>query len=127
MREVKEDGRVLRPWIVNGEVREVKEAGGKPHQLYCADIVLREGDPKGWRGYIASVQSADHISNGFTREEAEAHAHLIAAAPALLEALEFIRDGYDNQDVNHVDFRVKAYEVALDAIECALSASKVQR
>lgn len=41
-------------------------------------------------------------------------------APALdarmREALEFIRDGYANQDVNHVDFRVKAYEVALDAL-----------
>ena len=35
---------------------------------------------------------------------------------ALVKALEFIRDGYDNQDVNHVDFRVKAYQVALDAL-----------
>jgi hypothetical protein len=35
----------------------------------------------------------------------------------LVNALEFIRDGYDNQDVNHVDFRVKAYRVALDALK----------
>jgi hypothetical protein len=36
--------------------------------------------------------------------------------PKLRKALEFIRDGYDNQDINHVDFRVKAYQVALDAL-----------
>lgn len=38
---------------------------------------------------------------------------------ALVKALEFIRDGYDNQDVNHVDFRVKAYQAALDALASA--------
>lgn len=55
--------------------------------------------------------------------ECIANARLIAAAPDLLKALEFIRDGYDNQDVNHVDFRVKAYQVALDAIDSALLSS----
>lgn len=34
----------------------------------------------------------------------------------LRAALQFIADGYDNHDVNHVDFRVKAYQVALDAL-----------
>lgn len=34
----------------------------------------------------------------------------------LVKALEFIRDGYDNHDVNHVDFRVKAFQVATDAL-----------
>lgn len=34
----------------------------------------------------------------------------------LRAALQFVADGYDNQDVNHVDFRVKAYQVALDAL-----------
>lgn len=34
----------------------------------------------------------------------------------LRKALEFIRDGYDNQYVNHVDYRVKVYQVALDAL-----------
>lgn len=37
-------------------------------------------------------------------------------ADRMKEALEFIRDGYANQDVNHLDFRVKTYEVALDAL-----------
>ncbi len=36
---------------------------------------------------------------------------------ALVKALQFIADGYDNHDVNHIDFRVKAYQVALDALE----------
>ncbi|HDA7260228.1 TPA: hypothetical protein O5T62_002833, partial [Staphylococcus aureus] len=40
-----------------------------------------------WRGYVASVQSCDHI-DGITREEAEANARLIAAAPDLLKAAE---------------------------------------
>jgi hypothetical protein len=39
---------------------------------------------------------------------------------ALVKALEFIRDGYDNQDVNHVDFRVKAYQVACDVLNTLL-------
>lgn len=34
----------------------------------------------------------------------------------LRKALQFIADGYDNQDVNHVDYRVKVYQVALDAL-----------
>lgn len=35
----------------------------------------------------------------------------------LTKALQFIADGYDNQDVNHLDYRVKVYQVALDAIQ----------
>ncbi len=31
-------------------------------------------------------------------------------------ALQFIADGYDNHDVNHVDYRVRVYQVALDAL-----------
>ncbi|HDA7126277.1 TPA: hypothetical protein O5T86_001281 [Staphylococcus aureus] len=71
------------PWVVNGEVREVGADGGEKHRLYCADIVLGAE----WRGYVASVQSCDHI-DGITREEAEANARLIAAAPDLLKAAE---------------------------------------
>lgn len=32
------------------------------------------------------------------------------------DALEFVRDGYDNHDVSHVDYRVRVYQVALDAL-----------
>jgi hypothetical protein len=32
------------------------------------------------------------------------------------KALEFIRDGYDRNDINHVDFRVGAYKAALSAL-----------
>jgi hypothetical protein len=34
----------------------------------------------------------------------------------LMKALQFIADGYDNHDVNHVDYRVRVYQVALDAL-----------
>lgn len=59
-------------------------------------------------------------TSGETKEEAEELAELIAVAvnshADLVKALEFIRDGYDNQDVNHVDYRVKVYQVAADAL-----------
>lgn len=39
-----------------------------------------------------------------------------AAVEILRAALRFIADGYENQDVNHVDFRVKAFHVATEAL-----------
>lgn len=36
-------------------------------------------------------------------------------------ALQFIADGYDNQDVNHVDYRVRVYQVATEALETLVS------
>ncbi|QUS40544.1 hypothetical protein RPMA_18170 [Tardiphaga alba] len=47
---------------------------------------------------------------------------LLSGAPAappcgrMREALEFIRDGYERGDINHVDYRVGAYKAALDAL-----------
>ena len=85
-------------WIVrNGEIR----TDGPPYHC-VASITITNNDV----------------------EHADARARLIAAAPDLLKALEFIRDGYDNQDVNHVDFRVKAYQVALEAIDRARTSTR---
>lgn len=71
------------PWIATGNVRPVE---GVDEPLFCGEIAeLRK---TGWRGTIASIQSCDFI-NGITREEAEANARLIAAAPEMLAALEF--------------------------------------
>lgn len=50
---------------------------------------------------------------------AKAPSALSASAPnekRLRDALEFIRDGYDRSDINHVDFRVGAYQAAMDAL-----------
>lgn len=48
--------------------------------------------------------------------EAKANARLIAAAPTMLAALEWIATHYGNQDLNHVDFRVEAKHLADAAI-----------
>lgn len=32
-------------------------------------------------------------------------------------ALEFIADGYENHNINHVDYRVKVYQVATETLE----------
>jgi hypothetical protein len=49
-------------------------------------------------------------------EESEANAHLIASAPDLVAALEWIANNYANQEINHVDFRVEAKRLADAAI-----------
>ncbi len=92
--------------------------------LYCADIVFGEDDPNGWRGYIASVQSADHIGNGITREEAKSHAHLIAAAPdfeqgaiAFLEYEKAMAAGNDVAAMMH-------YATASERLRSALTAAQ---
>lgn len=54
------------------------------------------------------------------RDTQIANAHFIVKAcnshDRLVEALEFIRDGYERGDINHVDYRVGAYKAALDAL-----------
>jgi hypothetical protein len=74
------------PWIVKGYIRPVKCEDGTVAQLYCADVYPRMPIGK-FRGSICYVQSADKIG-GIDNSEAEANAHLIAAAQELLEALE---------------------------------------
>ena len=68
------------PWEFYGKVCAVGEVGDES-DLYCGHVA-----PIPWRGYVCSIQSADHVC-GISREEAEANARLIAAAPELLEAL----------------------------------------
>lgn len=73
--------------------------------------------------HIEEGPSAVRCSTGYLVCETagDADAKLIVKAvnnhDALVAALQFIADGYDNQDVNHVDFRVKAYQVALEILE----------
>jgi hypothetical protein len=58
-------------------------------------------------------------------------AHILSAqataesqAESLTAALQFIADGYANPDVNHVDYRVKVYQVALTALSKLPSAKR---
>ena len=73
------------PWYLSGRIEMVGDPYSKlgQHALYCARVTH-----PGFIGDICTVQSADHVDEGVTRETAEANARLIAAAPELLEALQ---------------------------------------
>ena len=66
--------------------------------------------------FAAEPTDAELDALGAFLRDNHKHVRAVNSHEALVKALEFIRDGYDNQDVNHVDFRVKAYQVALDAL-----------
>lgn len=71
------------PWGFYGKIQSVGEEGDK------ADLYWGNVTPVPWRGYVCSILSADRI-DGISREEAEANARLIAAAPELLEVVQGI-------------------------------------
>lgn len=69
------------PWRASGEDRVVSET-----LLYCGDVAPVIADGNGYRGDIATIQSANHLGGyAIGREEAAANARLIAAAPELLD------------------------------------------
>lgn len=73
------------PWTVSGAIKLVGDPNADgAWNLYCADVLPTSED---FLGTICGIQSADHVK-GISREEAEANARLIAAAPDLLEALQ---------------------------------------
>jgi len=72
------------PWIHYGKVTLVDDT----YSLFCGGVNPVRGH---YIGDICSIQSCDHI-DGVPREDAEANARLIAAAPDLLAALEAVED-----------------------------------
>jgi hypothetical protein len=76
----------------------------------CQPIRCHQGGM--WFGRNQNFADATFVDYG----AADAFAVAAKALPELVKALQFIADGYDNQDVNHVDFRVKAYQVATEAL-----------
>lgn len=71
--------------------------------------------------YVASPEElCEHRKRG--TDPAEDDARMIAAAPDLLAFAEWISYHYDNQDMNHVDFRVEAKRLADAAIARAIKA-----
>jgi len=67
-----------------GPLKVVTEHGENGEKLFFS---IGEADDSSYRGVVATVDEAEHIG-GITWEEAEANAHLYAAAPDLAEALE---------------------------------------
>lgn len=91
------------PWSLQGDITLVGDPYSKTgqHALYCAEI--RHPDSG---GCVCTIQSADHVDTGITRETAEANARLIAAAPDLLDALQAMLThmGMDEDDWNKPTF-----------------------
>ena len=65
---------------------------------------------------IERLQDAKRRALAIADERAKENVRLRAERDVLVKALEFIRDGYENHNVNHVDYRVKVYQVALDVL-----------
>jgi hypothetical protein len=99
-------GHTPTPWFVSG-VR-FRMNGGEWHSIDRFDATLKQDENIACVGY-------DPLS-GIGLSDAHFIVKAVNSHEALVDALEFIRDGYANQDVNHVDYRVKVYEVALDAL-----------
>lgn len=104
------------PWSLHGGITLVGDPYSKTgqHALYCADI-----RHPGFVGSVCTIQSADHVDTGITREMAEANARLIAAAPELLEALQALNHSLDRGELQHDDQRA-AFDAARAAIAKAL-------
>ncbi len=79
----------------------------------CEGAIFRVIDSRGFT--VATVASDSDL-----RDQWEANAAFIVKAvnchDALVQFAEFIRDGYERTDINHVDFRVGAYKAALDVL-----------
>lgn len=59
-------------------------------------------------GQLVPIAAVTTGVEGYGRDEGRANARLIAAAPCLLGALEWIALIYESCDLNHAEFRVEA-------------------
>jgi hypothetical protein len=91
-----------------------------PTPWHCDETAIFAED-----GVLARIPN--HPENGknwnadaaFIVDAVNSHATLKARVAELEGVLQFIADGYDNHDVNHVDYRVKVYQVATEALSQA--------
>ena len=96
------------PYIVN-------EYGHDVCDFYAMSNPLAASMRNGGNSYPVHFTDAEANAK-LVVEAVNSHATLKARIEELTAALQFIADGYDNHDVNHVDYRVKVYQVALDAL-----------
>lgn len=108
------------PWLIHGAMLGYKGDILSPTAKRIPDChhIARCFAPKPESDAICELQAI-----GIEREaiaQIEANARLIASAPDLLEALQWIAKNYENGHINHVDFRVEAKHLADAAIAKAL-------
>jgi len=85
-------------------VERLREMAGKPYKEVDRPVLTRAAD---------RIEALETLLEAPTKEEIALYARI----EALQAALQFIIDGYDNQDINHVDYRVRVYQVARAALE----------
>ena len=91
------------PWTWHPQSKDQAHTGSvyclrRPGHAYAVAMQPRYQTDESWNADAAYIVLAAN------------HRH------KLVEALEFIRDGYERTDINHVDYRVGAYKAALDAL-----------
>lgn len=94
------------PWFVSG-VR-FRMNGGEWHSVNRYDETLKSDENIACVGYDPR--------NGDGLADAHFIVNAVNSHDALVQFAEFIRDGYERTDINHVDFRVGAYKAALDVL-----------
>lgn len=65
---------------------------------------------------MTDINDVSHTST-LSKFEDAVTAQLRAQLASARKALKFIADGYENHNINHVDYRVKVYQVATETLE----------